>query len=340
MKNTKINRGAILLLLLVSIASGLFADAEPVKKGVFEYVVRNCTQNFDEASTLLEEAIGESQFQLLAKHDQTPPETCEYKTRVFVLLDSEYAKKIISAKPLTAPFGVADKINLFEDEEGVHISIVNPENINRTILMDDTQYNELSNSHRKTLRELITGVLTGEVTEKPYGPIRKKGYIGRTMGVMAGGPFDKKIQNLLLIANTDLNDLVDKLKTEFNKKEDKWGTGIIYSVVFEEAGIAVLGVSSPKIESKSFSIVKAGGDKSRKSLSFPGIAHAGAYPIEIVIERKLTVSWIRVLDIMYRMKMYFEDAGKIAFAVNMGMPGSIQREIKRKTKTALQPKKK
>ncbi|MFC2157895.1 hypothetical protein ACFLT9_08670 [Acidobacteriota bacterium] len=340
MKNTKINRSTILLLILVSIASGLFADTAPVKKGVFEYVIRNCTQNFDEASTLLEEAIGESAFQLLAKHDQAPPETCEFKTRVFILLDSEYAKKIIGAKPFTAPFGVADRINLFEDEEGVHISIVNPENINRTILMEDTQYNELSDSHRKTLRELITGALTGEVTERPYGPIRKKGYIGRTMGVMAGGPFDKKIQNLLLIANTDLNDLVDKLKTEFNKEEDKWGTGIIYSIVFEEEGIAVLGVSSPKIESKSFSIVKAGGDKSRKSLSFPGIAHAGAYPIEIVIERKLTVSWVRVLDIMYRMKMYFEDAGKVAFAVNMGMPGSIQREIKRKAKAALQPNKK
>jgi hypothetical protein len=31
---------------------------------------------------------------------------------------------------------------------------------------------------------------------------------------------------------------------------------------------------------------------------------------------------------MYRMKMYFEDAGKIAFAKNMGMPGSIERSIK------------
>jgi len=33
------------------------------------------------------------------------------------------------------------------------------------------------------------------------------------------------------------------------------------------------------------------------------------------------------VDEMYRMKVYFEDAGMMAFAKNMTMPGSIQDEI-------------
>ena len=37
---------------------------------------------------------------------------------------------------------------------------------------------------------------------------------------------------------------------------------------------------------------------------------------------------------MYRMKMYFEDAGKWAFAKNMGMPGSMQDEMQSQIKKA------
>lgn len=55
-----------------------------------------------------------------------------------------------------------------------------------------------------------------------------------------------------------------------------------------------------------------------------------------MIERKKTVYYVELLDIMYRMKMYFEDAGKIAFAKNMGMPGSIEKEMKKIIKAALQ----
>jgi hypothetical protein len=36
---------------------------------------------------------------------------------------------------------------------------------------------------------------------------------------------------------------------------------------------------------------------------------------------------VRFVDSMYRMKMFFEDAGKRAFMKNMGMPGSIADEV-------------
>jgi len=35
------------------------------------------------------------------------------------------------------------------------------------------------------------------------------------------------------------------------------------------------------------------------------------------------------------MKMYFENAGKMAFARNMGMPGSIEDELKDKIRASL-----
>jgi hypothetical protein len=44
---------------------------------------------------------------------------------------------------------------------------------------------------------------------------------------------------------------------------------------------------------------------------------------------------VRTVDSMYRMKMYFEDAGKWAFMKNLGMPGSIADEISAQVRPAV-----
>jgi hypothetical protein len=309
--------------------------AEEGKQGVYEYVVRKSPLSFEEASRSLDSAIAASDFVLAGKFDQAAPEDCGYRTRVFILYDLEYATRLVNINELTGPFAVADRINLFSDEDGLHVAVVNPHGINRTVLMDDAKYAPLSTSHREALRSLILGAVPGEPSARVFGPIRKKGYIGRTMGIMAGGRFDKKVENILVKPSDDLGTSIDKVKAEFSG-EGKWGIKPVYTIRLDDLGIAIVGLSSPVIESRSFKIVKAGGDKARKSLSCPGIAHAAAYPIELVLTQKKTVVWVRVLDIMYRMKMYFEDAGKMAFAKNMGMPGSIKGEIKRNVKRAFE----
>jgi hypothetical protein len=73
--------------------------------------------------------------------------------------------------------------------------------------------------------------------------------------------------------------------------------------------------------------VGSGSDSARDNYQCPGLAHAAAYPIEIVVARDGDSVKVRMVDTMYRMKMYFEDAGKWAFMKNMGMPGSIHDEL-------------
>ena len=114
----------------------------------------------------------------------------------------------------------------------------------------------------------------------------------------------------------------------------KWCMKLAFAKVLEAQGVAVLGTSSPAIEAKSADIVKAGGDKSGKSFKCPGIAHAAAYPIEVVVLRDGETVKALLVNIMYRMKMFFEDAGKWAFMKNMGMPGSIQDEIEAQVRAA------
>jgi len=329
-------KNLILVILCSFIAvSFLWSDGvEQEEQGVYEYVLHRCDMEFEEASAALEEAIQFSNFELAAKFDQATPEGCALKTRVFILFDEEYAKDIIEINRLTGPFAVPDRINLFEDEKGIHVSIVNSININRTILMDDEMFNEISLSHKHKLRDLVHYVLTGDITNRQFGQFRSKGFIKKTMGIMAGGTFDEKLLNVVVAPGESLEQVVETLESELRMKDGKWGLGHIYSIVLADEGIAIIGTSSPAVESRSFSIVKAGGDKTRKKLACPGIAHAAAYPMEIVIEKKKSVYWIRIVNSMYRMKMYFEDAGKMAFAANMGMPGSIEKELTKKIERA------
>lgn len=321
-------------MLLMDIIVARADHHNSAKQGVYEFVVRKISLSFKEATDALENSAPEYPFRIISKIDMASPENCEYKARVFVLLDSAYASELIEINPQTAPFGIMDRINLFEDEDGIHLSIVNPVNINRTILMEDEKYNAISEKHRISLREFLTATIPGETSEKSYGKIRDKGYIGRTMGVMAGGSFDGKIKTVLELNDFDFKEVTEKVETAMQTAGEKWGLTLKYSFASEEQNFAVLGTSSPAVESKSFSIVNAGSDNDRKDFSCPGIAHAAAYPIEVVIRLENNAVKIQVLNIMYRMKMYFEDAGKWAFAKNMTMPGSIQDEIQLQIKKA------
>ncbi len=324
-----------LMLASAALAISMVSTSHAIEnqQGVYQYVVQNSSLSFNEAAAALEQAINSSSFKYVGKLDQTPPGQCDYKARVFILYDPDYAHQLLQINDKTAAYAVPDRINLFQDENGLHVAIVNPLGINRTVLLDDTQYIGISEAHRLSLREMIVAAVPGSVSEQDFGPIRKRGKIGKTMGVMAGGPFDKQVQNVLVVPEESLQRAVDKISGEL-AGAGKWGLKPVYSLILEEEDIAILGISSPTVESKSFDIVKSGGDKTRGEFSCPGIAHAGAYPLEIVIHRSDTVYWVRLLDTMFRMKMYFEDAGKIAFAKNLGMPGSIEGEMKDAIKRA------
>ena len=56
---------------------------------------------------------------------------------------------------------------------------------------------------------------------------------------------------------------------------------------------------------------------------------------EVVLTQEGDQVHVSVVDAMYRMKMFFEDAGKLKFARNMTMPGSIEDEIRSLIRAAL-----
>jgi hypothetical protein len=324
-------------LLAVALAVAPTAGAvPPAAPGVYQYVVHGAEGTVDAVASAIAAAAPGAGFQTLARVPASAPAGCGYKAEVVALYAPEHGRQVVAANPRTGPFAVVDRVNVFEDEKGIHVSVLNPRSVLRTVLMDDRKHDSLIEAHLARLRALVAGAVEGSPASQDYGQAREKGYIGKTMGVMAGGPFTEKVQDLAVVGGDDWKGTAERVRASLEGKGPKWGLHLAYAVEIPEAEAVVLGTTGTPMEAKSFDIVGAGADSSRDGLKCPGLAHAGAYPIEVVVAKDAGSVRVRVVDTMYRMKMYFEDAGKWAFMKNMGMPGSIQDEIAAQVRAATQ----
>jgi uncharacterized protein (DUF302 family) len=323
----------VMLVLLIPV----FTLADDIKEdqAVFEYVVKKANGTVFEITDAVKTALNSSGTDVLAVYESKAPGDCKFRAHVIIGCDSSFAAQVFTINPQTAPFAVFDRINVFEDEDGVHVSIVNPVNILRTVLMDDDAHLALADSRRAALRWVIEESVRGTVSNAQYGETRDEGYIGRTMGVMAGGLFSEKIGVLHSVAKSNVAEVAAKLAQGLQTPGAEWQLHAVFNVDFPQAQTAVIGFSGAAMEARSFDIVKAGSDDSRSDFMCPGIAHAAAYPIELALVQSGNNVNILLVDAMYRMKMYFEDAGIFAFAQNMGMPGSIHDEIEALVQKAL-----
>jgi hypothetical protein len=326
-------RAALAVAVLAVLATA--SAAGPAAPGVYQYVVHRAEGSVGVVASAVAAAAPAAGFQLLARVPASAPGSCAYKAEVLALYAPEFGRAVVAANRRTGPFAVVDRVNVFEDEKGTHVSIVNPRSVLRTVLMDDRQHEALIESHLQALRGLVTGAVKGLAAGEDYGEAREKGYIGKTMGVMAGGPFGEKIQDVAVVGGEDWQAAAARVRAGLERKGSKWGLQLAYRLEIPEAEAVVLGTTGTPMDSQSFSIVGAGSDESRDGLKCPGIAHAGAYPIEVVVARDGASVRVRLVDTMYRMKMFFEDAGKWAFMKNMGMPGSIQDEIAGQVRAAV-----
>jgi hypothetical protein len=196
----------------------------------------------------------------------------------------------------------------------------------------------MTETHLQALRTMITSAVPGSPSDKQYGQTRAEGYIGKTMGVMAGGSFDGKLVDQAVVRGGNWKEVAAKVRRGLSQKSKQWGMHLIYELELPPFETVVFGATGTPMDSKSFSIVGAGADESREKFKCAGLAHAAAYPIEIVVAKEDDAVKVRLVEVMFRMKMYFEDAGKWAFMKNVRMPGSIQDELDEQVKTALRTK--
>ena len=316
--------------LLCASASDVQAQTTTPEQGVYEYVVRSAEGSVDSVADSVQASMARAGWQIVSDVRPGSPESCPYSARVILGYRPSYGDVVARANLRTGAFGLLDRINIFEDEDGVHVSAVNQRNIIRTVLMNDTGYADFVDQHMQSLRGAIEGGATGSPSQKQYGQIRDRGYIGRTMGVVAGGRFDGKVEEVAVVPGKPLSAVSDLIEERLAQVGPTWGTGLAFRLDLPDQRTVLFGTTGTPLDSRSFEIVGAGSDDARERFSCPGLAHAAAYPLEIVATSTDEGVAIRMVDAMYRMKMYFEDAGKISFMKNMTMPGSIASEIEDK----------
>jgi uncharacterized protein (DUF302 family) len=330
---------AVLALLAISgqaFATGV-ADDEP---GVYLKLIEGATLPFDDVARQVEESLATSGWTVVTRTDcGVDASVCSFRSRVIVAYTARYLERVMAHGPHAA-FAVPIRFVVWQDENGVNVGATNPMNLNRTIVDETTEPGDWADVAQE-IRAVTPARLKPWAVVKEYGQERDKARIGRTMGIMAGGKFTDKLKDVLVrpAGGDTPRSVADRLVGRLASVPGDWTWGIRASYVIElpGEGMVILGVTGDEMEARSFGIVAHGGDDARKKMACPGIDHAAAYPVEVTIAVVGGELQIRLVDEMYRMKMFFEDAGKMAFAKNMGMPGSIEDEIKDKIRAVLNP---
>lgn len=306
--------------------------------GVYLQLAEAAPGSFDEVTTAVRAGIGEMGWVVLAEYDAgTDDSKCAYGARVFVVHSPDYAEEVLAFGPRAA-FALPLRVAVFEDENGIHVAAVNPQSLTRTVI-SETEFTAQAAAMVASLEEMMDIEFTTGLTLEQYGQMRDRGLIGKTMGIIAGGPFEGKIEKIASASADEetVQGMAAKIYDGLREMSgtERWQTRPIYLLDLSEHDVMIIGVTGDKIESKSFNIVGAGSDDSRTNLTCPGLAHAAAYPIELVVTLEDDRVNVLMIDEMFRMKMYFEDAGKMKFAANMKMPGSIESEIRDKVEESL-----
>lgn len=313
----------ITLALICLATIGLYSPVMAQSYSVFELAQSNLAEDVPQIAERLAANATAAGFSVLSQHQAGVPGSCAYEAEVISMVRSEFVGRLFGVRADTAPFAAVDRVVVFSDESGTHVAFVNPAAVVRTVMVDNSGATQVALDHRTALASVA-----GATTPIGYGPERERGLIGKTMGVMAGGPFDEKIQTHGSVPGGNWMAVADALEASLQTAGDAWGLQAIYRLNQEAQEVAILGVSGARMEAKSFDIVGAGSNSARDGLSCPGLAHAAAYPLEVVVRQVGSDVEVQFVDAMYRMKLYFEDAGKWAFMKNMTMPGSIADELK------------
>ncbi|MFA6165201.1 MAG: hypothetical protein WC700_01160 [Gemmatimonadaceae bacterium] len=312
---------------LLAPAGAIAQDAQRV----YVVIADSVPMSVPAAATALAGALTRQGWTVLANHAVgTDAPRCKFDAHV-VVAQQPARVAVLLANGTQAAFAVPVRLGVFEDERGVHVTLVNPLSVERTMVAESG----LEASGRALVDEIssIAAAATrGRRVNRPFGQSRTRGLIGKTMGVMAGGAFTKQVETISTSPGgtaADVRRVADDIWRRLQQPAGgKWQLRGVYRLDLTEQGMVVLGVSGAAMETKAFGIVGAGGDDTRSNFGCPGMAYAAAFPLEIVIRRDGAQVRVEAINAMFRMKMYFEDAGQMKFARNMMMPGSIADELK------------
>ncbi len=352
----------IFLITIIIIFSAFLLQAS--EHGIYLHAVADISQDVDFVTSKLDSELVKNGYSVLANRKISTPDMvregkedlCGYEAKTIVFTSSEYAALLTSfgKKYLVAAFLRA---GIFQSPAGTQITFANPETINRVIFNDlpEDKYKEIVDASaiiKNELLEIAHSLELGNSVSIEMEPIRDDEDLfeaSRDMFMMVG-PMTffqdedqfpliyseekkngaKGLQELMSTINNNIKEfepLEDDVEYRWTPNESDLNWEIIAEVYSEDSTALLLGITRPRTEAVSFRIA---GEKREDDENYcPGIDHCSAYPIEVLLiseENKINVYTPRE---MFRMDMYFWDAGKMAFMNYMQMPGILDESIKK-----------
>ena len=352
---------SIIMLLLF----GLINITLATEHGMYVLAAKNVEGNIDSLGLRLVKNLTNNGFKILKYYEVATPDIvreneedqCKFRAKEIVFTSDNYVKMLTSYgnKYLVASFL---KIALYENNKGVQVALADPETINRIIfndLYEDTEdkYEEVikrTKKFRSKILQTIYGCNFGEKIMQSMEPIRDDEDLAeasKDMFMMVGPlTFFTDEDQFPLIFSADaskisVKSLVAKMKENmkkftpttddieyrYTKSNDVLKWKIIGEVHSPDNQAVLLGISRPRTEGLSFHI--AGSSRETDENLCPGIDHAAAYPIEVLVIQEENRTNVYTPREMFRMDMYFWDAGMSAFMNHMSMPGILDESIKR-----------
>jgi len=308
---------ACMVAVLVAVTS-FAAEAE---QGAYVKLFSGMKTDIAKTADSVKASLSDAGFEVIASYENGVPEGCMFRATTVVFTDKDYASAILEGGPDKA-FALPLRIALYEDESGLNVAVVNPVHMNRVFYLNNSK-----DAEGEKLLGRITGALKGigKMSVEHIGQMRTEGEIGG----MGGGKFTEKV---IKAATTDKS-VADAAKAlAAGISNDKgWHSVYTYS---PSDGVAIVGITNTaETEGTAFDI--AGDKREADDYKFPGLDHAAAFPVEVVVYESDGKTTAHILVEMWRMKVYFEDAGTWAFMKNMTMPGNIEDEITEAVKAAL-----
>ncbi|MCK5146464.1 hypothetical protein KAR48_06885 [bacterium] len=332
-----------LILTLLILLFTVQVQADDIKIGVYTHLIEIPGGDFDAVCAQLETALTASDFDSAGAWELDTPNPHDYRAKVFVITDSAYTVAVSALEGhrfLAVPlrFAVYEGVG----KQSIKINMTNPVAAAMVYFHEADGYTSLIESARllkDRMVMIVDGAFEGSITSEDIAPLRSESALN---GYNGDGPakvmamFKNYRKSLKAVSKEKSGDnaqaAFEKACAVFeaNIAKTKEGWKIIASTSGDRRKL--YSISRPETEALAMKIVGIARDSDDDPV--PGIDHAAAFPIEVLIFEEDGKILTTTLGEMWRMQFYFWDAGYGAFAKHAQVPsqifGSIKKVIKGK----------
>jgi hypothetical protein len=335
------------LLAFILILAGVPAHARAAEEyGIYERIL-DASGSFQDTTAALDKAIDASQFMLQGKRDLSYRDKTQ-QVRVYVLTSPAYMDAASEEPPDTISAQIL-RIGVYQYGPGkpTQIDIVNPVALAMVFYSGSRDYDKLiaaARSAEQQLRDMVAQV-PGKPVQVQLEPMRTEKTLNQFDGdgmakMMARWSNWKESQDTVFKTSpANFTKTVQAVESALRASKDEgvdnsFGWRMV-SMIPVGSNAVYFGISNAYTENKCIRIDSDFRHRGKApDAPYPGVDHAPALPLEILVYNDGKETRVVQYGEMWRMQLYFWDAGYLAFAKNTLIPSVIFNSIDEALKPA------